>query len=184
MARQWRRYDLFITDSRRTTSETVGLVVKASASRAEERKIPGSNPACAGIFPGSSHTSDLKIGTPVATLPGAWRYRVSAGTGWPSVSMWLGDMESLICNFYLSVAARKIVRADPSRRYTTSEGEPAVFGPSGSVRVKKSYGVTCLSKVRKCGGGFPLCVSFLRNIIFIMFALCTHRLPANACIVM
>ena len=38
----------------------------------------GSNPACAAIFPGSSHTSDLKIGTPVATLPGAWRYKVSA----------------------------------------------------------------------------------------------------------
>ena len=42
----------------------IGLVVKASASRA------GSKPACAGIFLGSSHTSDLKIGTPVATLPG------------------------------------------------------------------------------------------------------------------
>ena len=52
-----------------------------------ERKIPGSNPACAGIFQGSSHTSDLKIGTPVVTLPGAWRDRVSAGTGWPGVSI-------------------------------------------------------------------------------------------------
>ena len=31
-----------------------------------ERKIPGSNPPCAGIFSGSSHTSDFKIGTPVA----------------------------------------------------------------------------------------------------------------------
>ena len=30
---------------------------------------------------GSSHTSDLKTGTPVATLPGAWSYRVSPGTG-------------------------------------------------------------------------------------------------------
>ena len=30
-----------------------------------ERKIPGSNPACDGIFSGSSHTSDLKTGTPV-----------------------------------------------------------------------------------------------------------------------
>ena len=48
-----------------------------------ERKSPGSNPACAGIFPGSSHTSDLKIGTPVVTLLGAWRYRVRAGTGRP-----------------------------------------------------------------------------------------------------
>ena len=52
-----------------------------------ERKIPGSNPACAGIFPESSHTSDFKIGTPVATLPGAWRYRVSAGTGRLGVSL-------------------------------------------------------------------------------------------------
>ena len=52
-----------------------------------ERKIPGSNPACAGIFSGSSHTSDSKIGTPVATLPGAWHYRVSTGTGWPGVSI-------------------------------------------------------------------------------------------------
>ena len=52
-----------------------------------ERKISGSNPACAGIFSGSSHTSSLKIGTQVATLPGAWRYRVSAGTGRPGVSI-------------------------------------------------------------------------------------------------
>ena len=79
----------------------------------QEWKIPDSNPACAGIVSGSSHTSDFKIGTPVATLPCAWRYRVSAGTGWPSVSiLWLGvpaEMKSLVCNFYLSVAAYKIV---------------------------------------------------------------------------
>ena len=46
----------------------VGLVVRRPP---RHRKVPGSNPACAGIFSGSSHTSDLKIGTPVATLPGA-----------------------------------------------------------------------------------------------------------------
>ena len=62
----------------------VGLVVRRPP---RERKVPGSNPACAGIFSGSSHTSDLNIGTPVATLPGAWRYRVSAGTGQPGVSI-------------------------------------------------------------------------------------------------
>ena len=62
----------------------IGLVVKGPP---RERKVPGSNPACTGIFSGSSHTSDLKIGTPVATLPGAWRYRVSTGTGRPGVSM-------------------------------------------------------------------------------------------------
>ena len=68
----------------------------------------------------SSHTSDLKIGTPVATLPGAWRYRVSTGTGRPGVSiLWLGEVEGLICSFYLSVAARQIVYADPSLRYTS-----------------------------------------------------------------
>ena len=38
-------------------------------------------------FPRWGHTSDLKIGTPVASLPGAWRYRVSAGTGWPGVNI-------------------------------------------------------------------------------------------------
>ena len=85
-----------------------------------ERKILGSNPAWEKIFSGSSHTSDFKIGIPVATLPGAWRYRVSAGTGRPGVSiLWLGEMESLDCNFSLSVAARKIVWVDPSLRYTS-----------------------------------------------------------------
>ena len=62
----------------------------------------------------SSHTSDLHIGTPVATLPDAWRSRASAGTGWPGVSILsLGEMESWICNFYLSVAARKIEQIRP-----------------------------------------------------------------------
>ena len=54
------------------------------------------------------------------TLPGAWRYRVSTGTDRPGVNiLWLGEVESLLCNFYLSVAARKIVFADPSLRYTS-----------------------------------------------------------------
>ena len=94
----------------------VGLVVNASASRVED---PGFESRLRRDFPGSSCTSDLKIGTPVATLPGAWCYRVSAGTGWPGVSiLWLGEMESLICTFYLSVAACRIVWADLSLKYT------------------------------------------------------------------
>ena len=44
-------------------------------------------PPALGFFSGPSHTSDLKIGTPVPTLPGAWRYRVSPGTGWLGVSV-------------------------------------------------------------------------------------------------
>ena len=61
-----------------------GLVVKASTSGVEDA---GLNPACVRDYSGSSHTIDLKIGTPVATLSGAWHYRVSTGTGRPSVSI-------------------------------------------------------------------------------------------------
>ena len=59
-------------------------VVKASASGAEDL---GFESRFQRDFSESSHTSDLKIGTPVATLPGAWHYRVSAGTGPPGVSI-------------------------------------------------------------------------------------------------
>ena len=61
-----------------------GLVVEASTSGAED---PGFDSRLQRDFSGSSHTSDLKIGTPVATLPGAWRYRVSTGTCQPGVSI-------------------------------------------------------------------------------------------------
>ena len=44
--------------------------------------------------------------------------RVSAGTGWPTVSiLWLGEIASLIWNFYLSVAARTTVQAEPTLRH-------------------------------------------------------------------
>ena len=59
-------------------------MVEASASGAEGLEFE------AGLrqdFSGSSHTSDLKIGTPVAALPCAWHYRVGAGTGRPGVSI-------------------------------------------------------------------------------------------------
>ena len=63
----------------------LGLVVKVSASRAED---PGFESRLRqDFFSGSSHASDLNIGTPVATLPGTWCYRVSARTGWPGVSI-------------------------------------------------------------------------------------------------
>ena len=51
-----------------------------TASRAED---PGFESRLRQDFSVLSHTSDLKIGTPVATL----HYRVSAGTAWPSVSI-------------------------------------------------------------------------------------------------
>ena len=46
----------------------VGVVVMHPP---RERKIRGSSFALRRDFSGSSHTSDLKIGTPVATLPDA-----------------------------------------------------------------------------------------------------------------
>ena len=99
-----------------TQDRLAGIVVKASVSGAQD---PGFESRLRRDFSGSSHTSDFKIGTPVATLPGAWWYRVCAGTGWPGVSiLWLGEMESLICSFHLGVAARRIVWADPSLRHT------------------------------------------------------------------
>ena len=63
----------------------VGLVVKVSVWRAAD---PGfeSHFLC-GYFSVLSHTSDLKIGAPVATLPGILSSRVSTGTGWPGISI-------------------------------------------------------------------------------------------------
>ena len=57
---------------------------KAPASRAEG---PGFQSRSRPNFSGSSHTDDFKRGTPVATLPSAWRYRISVGTGWPGASI-------------------------------------------------------------------------------------------------
>ena len=63
---------------------TPGQVVKTSASKAAD---PGFDSRLRRYFSGSSHTRDLKMGTPGATLPGVWRSRVSAGTGWAGVSL-------------------------------------------------------------------------------------------------
>ena len=94
-----------------------GLVVKASASGPKDMWFES---CLRRDFSGSNHTSDLKIGTPVAALPGFWHYMASAGTGRSGISiLWLGEVESLICNFCLSVAARKLVCADLSLRCTS-----------------------------------------------------------------
>ena len=58
-------------------------MVKALASGAEDPEFDSR--LRRGDFAGSCHTSDLTIGTPMATLPGTWRSRVSPETGWPGV---------------------------------------------------------------------------------------------------
>ena len=63
----------------------VGLVVKATASREAHPEFDFR--LRLGDFSGSSHASDLNIGSPVATLPGAWSFWVRFWTGWPGVSV-------------------------------------------------------------------------------------------------
>ena len=65
----------------------VGARLQSGRSRYE--------PGLRWVLSGSSHTSDLNNGIPVAPLPGAWCYRVSPGIGRPGVSiLLLGEMES------------------------------------------------------------------------------------------
>ena len=45
------------------------------------------------LFSRSSYTCDLIIGIPVAALPGAWHYRVSAGTGLSVYCDWVRQFE-------------------------------------------------------------------------------------------
>ena len=50
-------------------------------------------PLAVGFFWVESYQWLKKLGTPVATLPGAWHYRIRAGTGWLGVSiLWLGEI--------------------------------------------------------------------------------------------
>ena len=59
-----------------------------------------------GIDPRPSPESDFNIGTLGVTRSGHERYRVSARTGWPGVSILSeGETTSLICSFCLSAAA-------------------------------------------------------------------------------
>ena len=62
-----------------------GLVVKTSGSKAEDPEFDSR--LRRDFFPRIESYQLLKTGTPVASLQGAWRYRVSAGTGRPGVSI-------------------------------------------------------------------------------------------------
>ena len=76
-------------------------------------------PGLRWVLLGSSHTSDLNIGIPVAPLPDAWCFIGSALGLVSPVSVyrdWV-KRKALICSF--CVAARKIVWADPPLKYTS-----------------------------------------------------------------
>ena len=90
-----------------SSDRLVGLVVTASASRAAD---PGLNPALSvGILPGRDIpvTSKLALQWLPCQAPGD----IGSVLGLVgSVRILnLGEVESLICNFYLSVAARALV---------------------------------------------------------------------------
>ena len=94
-----------------------GLVVKASASGVED---PGLESRLRRDFVRVESYQWLKkwhsSGYPVRRLvflSQRWDWSASVSI------LWLGEVESLICNFYLSVAACKIVWAAPSLRYTS-----------------------------------------------------------------
>ena len=89
----------------------VGLVVRHLP---RERKIPGSNSACTGIFRGRviPVTQKLALQCLPCLAPGV------IGSALGLVSLVSVYCDWVICNFYLSVAARKLVWADPSLRYT------------------------------------------------------------------
>ena len=70
------------------------------------------------MFSWFNPTGDFTTYTPVGVLPRAWHHSRSARTVWPVVSiLWLDRMASLICNLYLTVAARPVVWKDLSLRH-------------------------------------------------------------------
>ena len=85
----------------------VVLVVKASALGVEDLELDSR--LCHGDFSRSSLTSSLKIGTPVASLPGSWRYRVSWDClAWCQYTV-TGRGRKFDLQLYLSVAGRTII---------------------------------------------------------------------------
>ena len=119
-----------------------GLVAKASASRVEDPRFE-------------------------SRLPWLKNYGVSTGTGWPGVSIpWLGEMESLICNFYLNVAARTIVWADPSLRYTSM-----LLGQQASKQPTNQQSLLWLDRRKRRGSlGLMATSSFNRQLQFQLMA--------------
>ena len=77
------------------------------------------DPRIEALFSQLNHTSDLNTGRAlVATLWGSWCDRINARTGLPGVSiLWLGEIESLISNFFVSVSAPVSIKATQSLRY-------------------------------------------------------------------
>ena len=64
-----------------------GLAVRCPPQEREKRDR--------SLLSWSDHTSDVEIGSLVATLPGPWRFRVCARTGWSSViRLWLTEIMS------------------------------------------------------------------------------------------
>ena len=98
----------------------------------------------------------------MATPPGTQQYKVSAVTDWPDVSiLWLGEVEGLICNFYLSVAERKLVWADASLDALACswDAKQPINKQTAVVDLVTKAGIANEKKKRKFLGGPGACPS-------------------------
>ena len=138
-------------------------MVKASALRAVD---PGFGSQLRREFFGSSHTNDLK------KLALQWLLCQAPGdigsalrlVGLVSVYCDWVRVETLICNFYLSVAAHKNVWADPSLRYTSM-----LLGTFSSQQTNLA---SCRVNSRNCVHETRLLAPMRRT------SLCTSPLPS------
>ena len=88
------------------------LATRALAACGMASTLKVEDTGTAVCFALTSHFSDLDT-ILVAILLGAWHCKVNARTNWSSGSvLWLGEIASLIWNFFSIVAAHTIVSAD------------------------------------------------------------------------
>ena len=133
----------------------------------------------------SIHTGDIKSGTPVSTLPRAWRCRVWAETGLFSVSTRSpGETASLTGSFYLSAATRTTVLTEPPLRYTSWDINILFYSrlcPSTTGSSPPPESSTFLCPLLSLS--IPLLVApqcHLSNDVLV-FRLILHPLPATLC---
>ena len=111
----------------------VGLVVRRPP---RERKIPGANPVCAGIFLGRVIPVTQKLALQWLPCQAPDVIGSTLGLVGPVSVYWLGEVESLICNFYLSVAARKIAWANQQTSLSLSLWTPMCHRGNRAVVVR------------------------------------------------
>ena len=118
-----RRVIVLISEKKTTScafcNRLIGLVVEVFTLRVTD---PGFDSCLCWDFSRSSHTSELKVGTWVATLQGAWHYRVSARCQY-TVTGWDRKFVSLryTCMLLLYATNRQVLHAKGRHDYTVRQ---------------------------------------------------------------